>query len=78
VKKGETVRLYWDASNVLSCTVSGNGETKNGLSAGSSGATTTPISSQAIYTLTCLKLPDGATSFSETQTVNIIPEPQEI
>jgi hypothetical protein len=78
VKKGDTARLYWNVANVLSCTVSGNNETKTGLSAGSSGTTTRAINSQVAYTLTCLTLPDGSSSVSETQTVNIIPETREI
>jgi hypothetical protein len=78
VKKGEKVRLYWDVANVLSCTVTGNGETRSGLTAGPSGTTTASINSQAIYVLTCLRLPNGSSSVSETQTVNIIPEAKEL
>ena len=78
MKKEDTARLYWNVANVLSCSVAGNGETKTGLFTGASGTTTKPINSQAIYTLTCLKLPDGSSSVSETQTVNIVPEVHEL
>ncbi|MBI5458075.1 hypothetical protein HY971_05125, partial [Candidatus Kaiserbacteria bacterium] len=44
---------------------------------GSSGKTTSAIMQQAIYTLQCLKLPDGSSSFTEAQTVDIIPGFQE-
>jgi hypothetical protein len=77
VKKGDTTKVHWNVSNVLSCTVSGNNDSWSGLSSGSSGKITSPIMQQAIYTLLCLKLPDGSSSFSETQTVDIIPGFQE-
>lgn len=73
VKSGQTAKLYWNVSNILSCSVSGNNDSWSTLSSGSNGATSSPIQQQSSYTLRCLKLPDGASSFSETQTINIIP-----
>jgi hypothetical protein len=75
INKGGTVKLYWNVSNVLSCSVSGNNETWSGTIG--AGLPTNVINAQTPFTLTCQKLPSGATSFSETQTVNIIPGFQE-
>lgn len=74
------VTLYWNVSNVLSCTVSGsNGDHFSGTASNTNnnGTTTSPITGQTSYTLSCKELPSGATSFSETQWVNIVPGYQE-
>jgi hypothetical protein len=85
VPKGETTRLHWDVSNVQSCTVTGT----NGDGTGLNGTgtwytmageqTSSPITSQVIYTLTCQAL-EGATpsSLSEQVTVTNVPVFQEL
>jgi hypothetical protein len=71
VHKGRPVTLSWNIGNVIGCTVSGNGQTFSGLT--NSAAITNPVTGLTTFTLTCLELPNGATSFSESQTVNIAP-----
>jgi hypothetical protein len=75
VRKGDSTKLYWNVSNVLSCSVEGNNQSFNGMVG--SGVVSAAINNLTIYTLTCQKLPDGATSFSETAPVYITPTMQE-
>lgn len=75
VKSGETATLTWTASNASgACTVSGPGVSKTSTPSACSVAdsvTTPPLTTQAIYTLTC---PGG----QKSQTVvNIIPTVRE-
>jgi hypothetical protein len=67
VPKGNTTKLYWSVSNVNGCSVSGGGQTWNGLSSPSGGQVTNPINQQTIYTLTCTKI--DSTTFSESVTI---------
>jgi hypothetical protein len=75
VRKDDSTKLYWNVSNVLSCSVEGNNQSFNGMVG--SGVVRAAINNLTIYTLTCQKLPDGATSFSETAPVYITPTMQE-
>jgi hypothetical protein len=75
VRKGNTTKLYWNVSNVLSCSVAGNGDTFSGTIG--TGVVTSSINNLTAYTLTCLKFPDGSTSFSESVPVYITPTMQE-
>lgn len=79
VRSGNKVRLYWNASNVASCTVTGtNGDSWAAVSSGASGVQSGSITGQTIYTLYCNALPDADVPYiSEQQTVNIIPVFQE-
>jgi hypothetical protein len=78
VKRGDTTTLYWDVSNVLGCTVSGNGDLWQQMASGIAGVVTKPIMAQAMYTLACSLLPSSTASpVSETQTINILPTFQE-
>jgi hypothetical protein len=72
VSSGEITHVYWDISNVQSCSVTGtNGNSWTGLTSGPYGATTTAILQQTLYTLSCLT---GASStFMQTAEVNIVP-----
>lgn len=79
VQNGSPTWVYWNMSNVSSCSVSGtNGDSWTGISSGSAGKTTSPIVGQTTYTLSCAALP-GATpaSITETQVVNVVPSFQE-
>jgi hypothetical protein len=84
VPKNATAIVYWDMSNVSDCAVTGNDGTSwtGSTSATSScsaksgtGCVSDPISKQTIFTLSCLDL-DGNT-YSETATVNLLPDFQE-
>jgi hypothetical protein len=67
--------LYWDVSNVSSCTVTGNnGDSWSGLSGETSSS---PIIQQTAYTLACTPL-EGASFSPETVTINIVPVFQEL
>ena len=79
VRAGETVRVYWNAVNAASCAVEGtNTDAWSTVLSGSPGKTTSPITAQTTYTLTCRALP-GATPavVTESATANIIPAFQE-
>lgn len=79
LRAGQTAKIYWNVSNVDSCSVSGGGQTWPAIASPSSGQVTAPIMRQTAYTLTCNALPGNSpTSFSETRTVNIVPVFQEI
>jgi hypothetical protein len=70
VPKGLTTTVYWDVANVQSCTVTGdNGDSWTGLTG---AKTSSPISSQTRYTLSCTPL-EGASFPTETQQVNVVP-----
>ncbi len=82
VIKDSTTQLFWNVTNVTSCTVSGsNGQSWSGANAGcadvtcdagSNGKTTLPITAMTTYTLSCT----GADSsvFSEQAIIRLAPE----
>lgn len=76
VRSGETVHVYWNATNVSSCSVTGSNDDSwpDTPLSGSDGKTSSAIVKRTTYTLFCTALP-GATpsSITETKTVNIIP-----
>lgn len=80
VRSGETTRIYWNAVNAASCSVTGaNGDAWDGLFSGVSGKTTLPILSATTYTLLCAAL-QGAipSSVVESVVVNVLPVFEEI
>jgi hypothetical protein len=55
-----------------------NGDSWSETYSGSSGKTSSPIKSQTAYTLSCQAFSGGSPpSFSETQTINVLPQFQE-
>ncbi|OGG62798.1 hypothetical protein A3C21_00820 [Candidatus Kaiserbacteria bacterium RIFCSPHIGHO2_02_FULL_59_21] len=73
----ETALVYWDLSNVSSCSVTGgNGDAWSGASSGASGQETSPILEPTTYTLACEGL-DGST-ITESVTVQVVPIFQEL
>jgi hypothetical protein len=77
VKSGNTTKVNWSATNVTSCTVSGeNGDAWSGLLSALGGNISKPITGETTYTLSCLAL-DGAT-ITKSATVRIIPTFQEL
>lgn len=73
VPRGISTRLYWNVSNVNSCTVVGdNGDSWTGLTSGSSGKLTLPLTARTIFTLSCDAY-EGATFSDESVTVNLVP-----
>jgi hypothetical protein len=75
VKSGDTVQVYWNVTNASSCSVIGtDGDGWNTKSSGTAGQTSSAITAQTTFTLSCQSLP-GATpaSVQESQVVNIIP-----
>jgi hypothetical protein len=80
VPLGVPTHIYWNVSNVESCSVLGdNGDSWSTLSSGSSGKLSSGIVQRTVFTLHCFAL-EGATpaSFDEQQTVNILPIFQEL
>jgi hypothetical protein len=76
VKKGKTIRIFWNISNVSSCTVTGtNGDTWSGATSGTSGKTSATINQQTVYTLSCTAL--DSSTYQESTTVNLVPAYQE-
>jgi hypothetical protein len=72
VRGGNTTKVNWSAQNVESCTVSGeNGDSWNGVQSPVGGETSSPITTQTTYTLSCIDV-DGAT-LTKQATVRIIP-----
>ncbi len=69
-------RLYWNVTNVSSCSVTGtNGDTWSGSASGTAGATTSPLETRTIYKLQCTSLPgSGAANVNESVTINIAPQ----
>jgi hypothetical protein len=75
VPPGLTSRVYWDVSNVQSCTVTGaNGDSWTGLSG---EKTTSPILTLTAYTLSCTPLAGGSFP-AEQVNVNVVPIFQEL
>ena len=77
VRSGSTTQVNWSATNVKSCTVTGqNGDIWNGVLSAIGGETSKPITGETTYTLLCVDLKDIVQT--KTATVNIIPSFQEI
>lgn len=79
VSKDSRVRLYWNAVNAQSCTVTGtNSDSWSALSSGSKGQLSSPITGRTTYTLFC-RAYEGATpaTITEQIVVNIVPVFQE-
>jgi hypothetical protein len=85
VPYGNTITVNWNVNNVQSCQVTGtNGDgtaqSKDPISPGvwnsaSGSKTSSPIVGQTTYTMTCQALSGvSPSSFTETQTVNIVPQ----
>jgi len=84
VRSGSTVGVHWQAKNVKSCTITGtNGDGTGNNTTGvwdtdTGDKTSSPITAQTIYTITCQGLAGASpSSVSESTTVNIIPDFQE-
>lgn len=78
VPQGIHSRLYWDLSNVSSCSVQGtNSQSWTGASSGTSGEATAGLTQQTTFTLSCTPSDPSATFTPESVTVNIIPVFQE-
>ena len=82
VRKGASARLYWNVSNIASCTVTGNngdtlaaGCSGNTCTSGSGGRATIPITSSAVYSLRCTSL-SGVTPANFNHTVTVLPSPE--
>jgi hypothetical protein len=76
VQKGKTTRIFWNTSNVSSCTVTGtNSDTWSGSTSGNPGKTSGPINQQTIYSLQCTAL--DSSTYQESTTVNLVPAYQE-
>lgn len=74
IPKSATTKVYWNIINVQSCSVSGsNGDHWSGLS--SAGMQSTAITSNTIYTLSCVEYDN--TNYTESVTVNLLPVYQE-
>lgn len=78
VRKGASSKLFWNVSNVSSCTITGsNGDTvaagcaSNTCASGAQGQSTVAINSTVLYTMSCSA---GSASFSET--VTVLPSPE--
>ncbi len=82
VRMGQPARLYWNVSNVASCTVGGsNGHTVpagcvgSTCSSGATGQATLGIVTSTEYTLSCTAL-SGVTPSSFTETETVLPSPE--
>jgi hypothetical protein len=77
VRQGDTTHVNWSAQNVQSCTViAPNGDSWSGLVSPIGGRTSSPITTQTVYTLSCIDL-DGLPQ-SKQATVRILPTFQEL
>jgi hypothetical protein len=77
VRTGDTTTVNWSAENVESCTVSApNADSWSGTQSPIGGETSSPITIQTVYTLSCIDL-DGLTQTKQA-TVRILPVFQEI
>jgi hypothetical protein len=77
VRSGNTTKVNWSAQNVQSCTVTApNGDTWSGLQSAIGGETSSPITAETRYTLSCTDL--NGTTHTKTATVRIIPTFQEL
>ena len=73
VRKGGTITLSWNTSNMDSCTLRGpNVGIMATLSSALSGTLSRTVTNQSVYTLTCVD--SVGTSRAQSVTVNIVPE----
>ena len=73
VRNGETSKINWSATNVVSCTVDApNGDSWDTITSIIGGNISKPITRQTTYTLSCLDL-QGET-LTKTAVVNILPK----
>lgn len=72
VRKNDTVLVTWEVQNVTSCTVTGdNGDSWSGTSG---SQTSSPITSQTKYTLSCVAYPGAPIPWVDQRTtVSVIP-----
>ena len=80
VRPGNKARVFWNVSNVESCSVSGtNGDSWIGIASGALGTATSPIMGRTTFTLHCDAY-DGASplSINESVSVSITPTWTEI
>lgn len=76
VRSGDRTRLYWSATNVESCTVTGtNGDSWTQTSTPSWGVSTSPISSLTRFTLICTAYPN-VTPATVQETVTVLTSPE--
>ncbi len=76
VRTGDTTHVSWSSTHVKSCTVVGsNGDGWNTLESVAGGEVSKAITSQTIYTLTCLTALGN--SLTQQAIVNLVPEFQE-
>lgn len=76
VASGTTVRLYWNVAHARSCTITGtNGDSWNATLSGTQGKTSSAITNQTIFTISC-SANEGITpaSIAESVTVNLVPQ----
>ncbi len=80
VNRGDTAQIYWNATNVSSCSVTGsNGDAWNATSGGTAGRMTSPLFAGTTYTLVCTPLAgSSASQIRESVDVNIVPVFNEI
>lgn len=72
VREGETTQLYWNATNVTGCTVTGsNGDSWNLEFSGASGQTSSALIEETTFTLDCTGV--GGQPLTDTVKVNVIP-----
>jgi len=73
VRPGDTSQIHWSAENVESCTVNGdNGDSWDGVQSPIGGETSSPITGQTRYTLSCVDTLGGTQT--KTAIVNILPQ----
>lgn len=80
VQEDHPTRVYWNATNVQSCIVTGaNGDSWTDVFSGAAGRLTSGITERTVYTLHCVGLPGAIpASITETATVNIVPRVREL
>ena len=75
VSGGGTTRVYWNVSNVSSCSVSGGADSWTGASSGEGGQPSSQLLQRTTFTLSCTGLDES--TIEESATVNILPIFQE-
>lgn len=75
VRVGDDAQIYWNLTNVTSCTVTGtNGFSSSGASSGAAGQNTGEIQTRTTFTLHCTALPTGnPPTVTESVIVNVAP-----
>ncbi len=74
---GTATKLFWNLSNVGSCTVTGtNGDHWSGPSSDSYGQVSAPLMDQTVFTISCTGL--DSSTVNESVIVNIVPVFQEL